>query len=157
MSADDALAVENGAGRDEKPGPEPDARNAAASWLLELLRSGPMPAANVKDEAKAAEYGWRTVQRAAESIGVKRRKCSFGGGWTWELSAEDDNRRCQGREEPDNLASWHLRENRPENADSEPGILEDAELNHLGTLGGETPAKTRRWPATSRAARLRSD
>lgn len=139
MSADDALAVENGNGKAEKRGPEPEARNAAAEWLRRVLSGGPVATAKVKDEAKAAEYAWRTVQRAADELRVERRKAGYGEGWTWELPAEDANQTCQPPQAEKNLASWHLRENIGKNTDSEPGILEDAKLNYLGTLGADEP------------------
>jgi hypothetical protein len=149
MNADDALAVENGAGRDAKPGPEPEARNMAAEWLRELLRTGATPAATVREEAKAAGYAWRTVQRAAESIGVIRQKAGFGGGWTWELPPEDANRRCHAPEEQDNLASWHLRGNSPENTVSVCQAAEDAKSPDLDIFETET--------AVERAERWRSE
>ena len=54
MSADDALAVENG-NEKKKPGPEPKARDKAVEWLEDLLRDGPMATARIKEEAKEAE------------------------------------------------------------------------------------------------------
>src|SRR5207249_4551969 len=44
MTADDALAVENGAA-EGKPGPDPAARDEAAEWLRSLLASGEVEAA----------------------------------------------------------------------------------------------------------------
>ncbi len=91
MTADDALATENGNGR-KKPGPEPVARNQAAEWLRDLLRSGPMAAGKIQDEAKAAGYAWRTVQRAKDDLGIKPHREQFGGVWTWRLPLESE---CQ--------------------------------------------------------------
>lgn len=115
MTADDALALENEP-EDRKPGPKPEPRNRAAEWLHGLLKSGPLEANVVKQEAEAAGFVWRTVQRAAETIGLIREKRHFGNGWTWKLPSEDDNRRRQDLHECDNLSSCHLRENRPKNA-----------------------------------------
>ena len=47
MSADDALAVENGIGG-EKPGPEPVKQNAAKDWLRDRLTAGPVYVGDVK-------------------------------------------------------------------------------------------------------------
>lgn len=85
MRADDALAQENGA--DAKPGPEPAARNMAAEWLrAELADLAEHPVAAIKDAAKAAGLGsWKTVQRAAQEIGVISERATFGGGYIWRL------------------------------------------------------------------------
>ncbi len=84
MNADDALAAENGNGR-KKPGPEPVARNQAAEWLRDLLHSGPMLVAKIKDEAKEAGYAWRTLHRAKDDLGIKPYREHFGGAWMWKL------------------------------------------------------------------------
>jgi len=84
MRADEALELGNG---DHRPGPKPEARNAAAAWLAELLADGPMPVAQIQDEAKAAGYSWTTTMyRAKDQLRVKPRKApQFGGGWVWAL------------------------------------------------------------------------
>jgi hypothetical protein len=98
MSADDALAIENDGGtEDAKPGPEPQARKAAEDWLRQLLAAGEVPAAKVKAEAVAAGMNYRTVQRAADALGIIREKNSFDGGWQWRFpkaasaANQDDN------------------------------------------------------------------
>jgi hypothetical protein len=83
MDADDGLAAEND--EPEKPGPEPKAREAATEWLANLMASGEVAVAKVKEEAKGAGLAWRTIQRAADGLGVVREKNSFGGGWQWRL------------------------------------------------------------------------
>ena len=85
MSADEALAVENSTGDERRPGPEPKVRNAAKEWLTELLRKGSMTAQDIKREAESAELAWRTVQRAAEELGIVRTKDQFSGHWRWSL------------------------------------------------------------------------
>jgi len=87
MSADDALAVENGNAK-KKPGPEPSARNQATEWLRDLLDSGSMQTSSLKDEAKEAGYSWRTVQRAKDDLGIKPYRDQFGGVWMWKLPLE---------------------------------------------------------------------
>jgi hypothetical protein len=90
MSADEAAQVEHGGGT---PGPEPEARNAAAEWLGELLACGPVPSGDLKEpapgsvraSAKAADLKWATVRCAADSLGVRRERCRFSGVWTWRL------------------------------------------------------------------------
>lgn len=80
MTADEALAQEAGAcdGRGTK-------RDAAADWLIELLRAGPVAAADVEQQAGEAGLSWSTIRRAADALRVKRRKRNFGAGWEWAL------------------------------------------------------------------------
>jgi hypothetical protein len=120
MSADEALAAENANRGDRKPGPEATARNQAAEWLRELLTSGPMETATVKEEAKAAGYAWRTLHRAKDELGVKPYRREFSGPWFWQLPADST---CQVTSEQDILASWHDSENTEENSVSEPGTI----------------------------------
>lgn len=123
MSADDALAKENGfGGEDVKPGPQPEARSHAAEWLRELLKAGPMEVAKIKEEAKAAGYAWRTLHRAKDELGIRPYRERFGGNWTWKLP-DAPAPTCQPPGEKGNLASWHASENPKENADFELGTL----------------------------------
>jgi hypothetical protein len=82
LSADDALSNRDaGGGRTE--------REDVAEWLTELLAGGPRPACDVEREARAAGHSMATVRRAKAAIGVKSRKCAFGGGWEWALPPQD--------------------------------------------------------------------
>jgi hypothetical protein len=85
MHADDVLALENERGEPRKPGPDPIARNNAAEWLRELLSSGPMEVGDVRNEAQAAGYSWRTVERAKDSLSIKSERRAFGEKWRWVL------------------------------------------------------------------------
>ncbi len=87
MNADEGLAAENAV---NKPGPEPEARSQAADWLLALLGDGEIAAAVVKSEAANAGLSYRTVQRAADTLGVIREKNAFSGGWQWRLPRPAD-------------------------------------------------------------------
>ncbi|MGE3809059.1 MAG: AAA family ATPase [Gemmataceae bacterium] len=120
MSADEALAAENSNRGDRKPGPEATARNQAAEWLRDLLASGPMETATVKEEAKAASYAWRTLHRAKDELRVKPYRREFSGPWYWQLPAVST---CQVSSEQDILASWHDSENTEEKSVSEPGTI----------------------------------
>ena len=91
MSADEALASEQGDGR---PGPEPEAREAAEEWLTELLTAGPMPTGDEKRSdpgtiramAKEADFSWATVRRAADALGIRKgEKCPYRNVYTWRL------------------------------------------------------------------------
>ncbi len=148
MSADDALAQENGNGGGDggRPGPEPEALNAAKEWLGKLLADGEVEAAKVKAETTAAGLAWRTVQRAADALGVIREKNAFNAGWQWRFpkpGGEDANRRCQAPQEQENLASWHLGQNQGESGESVCQDTEDAKPSNLGVLGGEGDGRER--------------
>lgn len=43
------------------------------------------PTKLIKADADGAGYAMRTVQRAAQRLGVERRKDGLRGGWVWEL------------------------------------------------------------------------
>ncbi len=77
---DEVLAPEAVAGN-------PAQREAATEWLLELLSEGPLPAKEVRAQADEAGLAWRTVRRAKDDLGIKPKKDSFEGGWTWALPA----------------------------------------------------------------------
>ncbi len=87
MHADDALA------EDDKPGPEPEARRAAEEWLANLLKDGPVPSGDidnpepgsVRGEAKAADFKWATIRRAAEHLGVRKEKNVYSKVYEWRL------------------------------------------------------------------------
>lgn len=84
ISADDALA---GAG------PRPRPRDEAKEWLRALLEDGPVPAAQVWEEAKASGFAEATVKRAKQQLGVDTYKAKgLGAGWMWRLpGAEEDH------------------------------------------------------------------
>lgn len=44
-----------------------------------------MPVADIREQAEAADLGWRTICRAQQSLGIVPRKKAFGGGWEWGL------------------------------------------------------------------------
>lgn len=62
-------------------------------FLRGLLANGPVPAKAIKADADGAGYAMRTVQRAAQRLGVARRKDGLRGGWVWELQPDDTGRR----------------------------------------------------------------
>ncbi len=120
MSANEALAAENSNRGERKAGPGATARNQAAEWLRELLASGPMETAKVKEEAKAAGYAWRTLHRAKDELGVKPYRREFSGPWYWQLPSDST---CQVVSEHERLASWHDSEKLAKNAALEPGTI----------------------------------
>ena len=60
------------------------AMGAAEDFLRECLTT-PMPANTVKREAADAGHAWITVRRAANALGVVRRKGGVNNGWYWQL------------------------------------------------------------------------
>jgi len=70
-----------------------DARREAEDFLLSLLSDGPVPKAQVEEEAKAANISESTLRRAKTSLGViPERENAVGGErgtgrWVWKLPA----------------------------------------------------------------------
>lgn len=61
----------------------------AVAMLHGLLKDGPRDAAEILAAAEGAGIGERTVQRAADQLGVVKSKTDFRGGWTWALPAAE--------------------------------------------------------------------
>ncbi len=141
MSADDALAVENGDRDAEgaKPGPAPVARDSAAEWLRKLLDNGPMEAAAIKTDATVAGYAWRTMHRAKDDLGVLPYKREFSGGWWWRLP---DAPTCHTPEEQENMASWHIGKNTGKSDASEHGRIAGCQDDFSWHLGKKAPRVT---------------
>jgi len=146
MDADDGLAAEQ-AEAEEKPGPEPTARNAAAGWLRKLLEAGEVDAGEVEREAAAAGVGsWRTVQRAADELGVERVKPRFGSGWVWRLPAPAEDVTAPKDKQLGILSS-----------SAKTGVCdgsapEDAKLFSLGMPGGKPPRNQPQDPSMRASA-----
>jgi putative DNA primase/helicase len=69
----------------EQPSDEESETGAAERFVREVLADGTTPTSTVKDEAKEAGLAWRTVQRAADRVGVVRKKGGMREGWYWTL------------------------------------------------------------------------
>lgn len=134
MTADDALATENSS-EPKRPGPKPEARNKAAEWLRDLLKTGPMESGKVKVEATEAGYAWRTVQRAKDELGIVPRRNQFGGTWIWRLPAAGtcQDTSCHDPPEPENLASWHHSDGADENGVSGTPDVLSCQVDESGT------------------------
>lgn len=63
-------------------GGESSAQAEAEEFLIQLLKAGPSPTKHVKAEADAAGIAWRTVRRASDALGIKKRKLQDA--WYWE-------------------------------------------------------------------------
>ena len=65
------------------------ARAQAETFLRELLGASEVPVTEIRTAAAAHGLGWRTVQRAQQTLGIRARRKSRGedggGHWTWQL------------------------------------------------------------------------
>jgi hypothetical protein len=67
------------------PGAAPD-RATADEWLLAALADGPRPARQLQEEARAAGYCARTLERAKRRLGVVARRVRKDGRAFWQWS-----------------------------------------------------------------------
>ena len=79
------LTAEEAMSQKAQRGRPADARDAAAEWLRQQLASGPKPATSVLSDGEAEGFSGRTLHRALNSIGGKKEKRGFSGGWLWLL------------------------------------------------------------------------
>lgn len=77
-------------------------RTQAKAWLKSQLADGPRTQEYLKSVADDADHKWRTVERAADELGIQKFKSGFRGGWSWRLPSEDD----QEAPSPTELASF---------------------------------------------------
>src|SRR5215211_3210826 len=77
----------------------------AKDFLRDLLRAGPEFTGRIKAEAKGAEIGWRTVERAKAELKVQAVKNTDSGKWQWTLSGPteegDEDRASSARQSED--------------------------------------------------------
>lgn len=64
---------------------EATAKESAEEFLRELLAEGSTPSKQVKADCSDAGYSWATVRRAADAIGVSRKKGGMDSGWYWSI------------------------------------------------------------------------
>lgn len=88
-SADDVLkrAEDNRSGKR-------GSNSAAAEFLRELLKDGPVPSTQVEEEAKQAGTSISACRKQKDALGIVVRKMGMGEGWCWmfaEQTCEDDN------------------------------------------------------------------
>lgn len=98
-AARELLATADATGDDGEGGTLSDARR----FLSDLLADAPMRAGDVFKDADGAGFSKRSIQRAADKIGVLRHKDGMRGGWLWKLApkmpkthegAEDTGQSC---------------------------------------------------------------
>jgi hypothetical protein len=93
LTADDALSSQGTSTADRTE------RSRAGEFLREELRSGPVASKDVHQHARDNAIAKKTLERAANDLGVKRRKTGFGGGWVWSLD-EDGQHPGEDRQPP---------------------------------------------------------
>jgi hypothetical protein len=148
IRADDVVAPKES--KEAKRGPEPTSRDAAAEWLAELLKDGPLPVAEIREQAKAADLSWGTIRRAQHSLGIVPHKMAFGSGWVWGLPEDAQvsskmlkfPRRCSSNEKLE-----HLRENAGKKGQNCLDFAEDAQVSrNLSTFGENLSTFEETWP-----------
>src|SRR5215211_9313599 len=73
----------------------------AKEFLRDLLRAGPEEVTGrIKAEAKEAEIGWRTVERAKAELKVQAVKHPDSGKWQWTLSGPTEEGDEEGASSP---------------------------------------------------------
>ncbi len=80
-AARELLATAEATGDDGEGGTLADAKR----FLSDLLADGPLRAGDVFRNADGAGYSKRSIQRAADKIGIERHKAGMRGGWEWKL------------------------------------------------------------------------
>jgi hypothetical protein len=78
---------------------ESSALSDAVEWLRSALADGPVPAVQVRKDARANGVADRTLDRAKRELYVRSAKDGSGKSWNWSLqvSGEDANQAKQGR------------------------------------------------------------
>jgi putative DNA primase/helicase len=111
---------------------ERSAAEDARQLLEEGLADGPRPRKDIEAAAGAADIKWRTVQRAARSLGVETRREGFGGSTVWSLPASHASRANSRAGETDGATV----ENRSRKVRSEPARPRSRQHSAPGTNGG---------------------
>lgn len=114
-SARDLLAEPDAVGSSEEPA---TAQTEAEEFLITLLREGPSPTKYVEEQAREAGISWRTVRRASDALGIRKRKLN--GAWYWE---------------------------RPNLANQLVQLVQTSDVGQVGQLDGQVASDTHRlWP-----------
>ena len=84
----------------------PSGRAFSDSLLREQLASGPVPARDIEECARAHMISRRTLMRARAKLGIVSEKTGFDGRWALKLPEE-----CQGGPKSASQKTWHPSEN----------------------------------------------
>lgn len=96
-------------------------RREAEGWLKDFLADGPRGAADVRNQVRIVGLTWITVRRAADCIGIVKRKVGGrGAGWEWALPVESKDDHLKGAHPRDTGMSIfeHPAENNGDNGQS---------------------------------------
>ncbi|MFM0644530.1 AAA family ATPase [Paraburkholderia bryophila] len=86
----------------EQDDEESSAKDAAADFLVQVLGNDVVPTKSVEAEAKEAGIAMRTLRRASDALGVKKRR-GDGGKWYWSLPKSSNSSNLPTLENTDNL------------------------------------------------------
>ncbi|WP_250865608.1 AAA family ATPase [Caballeronia sp. INSB1] len=111
-------------------------RVEAAEFLEGLLADGPMSSKQIRKDADEAGFSWRTVHRAADSLGVEKRKLGMKEGWRWALPKLPSSERAIEDATLHTLASSEMRGTFGSFKGSE--ATEDANFSEDATTNGVT-------------------
>lgn len=64
-------------------------RNEATEWLREQLAPGTRPVKAIRADANEAGFAWISIRRAADRLGVVKRKGGITDGWYWRLPGSE--------------------------------------------------------------------
>ena len=95
VQVEEAVVVEDHPAEGDMPKVETESEplpgiERAKAVIQAALQSGPADAAGILAVAEADSISERTMQRAAEALGVLKSKAGFDAGWTWALPPRDD-------------------------------------------------------------------
>jgi len=102
---------------------ERSAIEAAVDFLTQVLAGGSTPSKTVETEAKAAGVSWASVRRAADALGVIKRKGA--GGWYWR--APEGSQLAQGAQEVQREQVEQVEQVGSPNGSPVPALPNDAE------------------------------
>lgn len=73
------------------------ALDAAQSFLHNILEKGPLTSTQVREFSEGAGHAWRTIQRAAKTMGIAPTKDGMRGPWMWQLPVKNakSHEECQ--------------------------------------------------------------
>ena len=77
----------------------------ANQMISAFLKNGPHSAREILAATQGANVSRRTIQRAAEQMGVEKTKAEFNGGWRWRLPTDEVGTTDSATERPAQVAA----------------------------------------------------
>jgi hypothetical protein len=81
FTGEDLLSPKSGGGA---------ALDKAKTFLLEMLRDGPVEQDVIENECKKQPFSYRTAERAKQALGIRSSRKQFGGVVFWELPRDKE-------------------------------------------------------------------